>query len=396
MAVCRIRLCYTLNSFDLGGAESVALDLARNHDRSRFDVEVAALIEPTRSAPSEMRERFHAAGVRTHAIVQGGFRSPAALMRIFSYLQRGHFDIVHGHNRGSDYWGARLAPLAGIRAVAWTRHSTYDDMSRRQAARYRGLVRRGARVVAVSKAVAGSCVEGDGLPEDAVETIVNGVDLERFRPRSAAERLAVRSALGLSADQLMVLFVARFMDLKAPESFVDLARRLHERDGRVRAFMCGYGPLDQRVRLLADATGGAVTVLGLRRDVPELLAACDLFVSTSRVEGLPLNVMEAMACGAPFVAPAIPQIVELVGDRQLLASHLVEPLPAPGSDPGPIIADWSEMAGCLLGDLGKRQAAGACGRQAMVEDYSVERMTRHYEEFFERLHDRSAAFPASR
>lgn len=385
MAARRIRLCYTLNTFDLGGAETVALDLARNHDRSEFDVEVAALIEPRREAQSEMRRRFEDAGISTKVIVQDGYRSPIALARIFDYLRRGRFDIVHGHNRGSDYWGSRLAPLAGVRHVAWTRHSIYGDMSAKQSARYQGLVRRGARIVAVSQAVARACIEGDGVPAGAVETIVNGVDLERFRPRPPEDRDRVRAELGLQPGQLMLLYVARFADLKAPEAFVELACRLHSRDARIRAFMCGYGPLDERLRRLAGESGGAVTVLGLRSDVPDLLAACDLFVSTSRVEGLPLNVMEAMACGAAFVGPAIPQIVELLGGRTLLEAQLMSPLPDPGRDAGTVIDGWAGHVAGVLEDAGRRRLVGECGRQAMVDDYSVQRMAGRYEDFFRRL-----------
>lgn len=385
MAARKLRLCYTLNTFDLGGAETVALDLARHHDRSRFDVEVVSFIEPRRDGNSAMRQRFEAAGVRTHAIVQDGFRSPVALARIVAFLAKGRFDIVHGHNRGCDYWGARLGPLAGVRHASWTRHSIYDDMTAQQRARYRSLVARGARIVAVSRAVEQACIEGDGVPAQFVQTIVNGVDLERFRPREPAERTRIRSQLGLSPDQLMLLYVARFTELKAPETFIDLACRLQARDKRIRGFMCGYGQLDASLRQLAAASNGAVTVLGLRDDVPDLLAACDLFVSTSRVEGLPLNVMEAMACGAAFVAPAIPQIVELVGGRQTLAAQLMEPLPAAGLEAGPVIDGWASLASASLADPARLGSVGDCGRQAMVDDYSVQRMTGRYEEFFTRL-----------
>lgn len=385
MASRRLRLCYSLNTFDLGGAETVALDLARHHDRSRFDVEVVSFIEPRRDGRSAMRQRFDAAGVRTHAIVQDGFRSPVALARILSFLARGRFDIVHGHNRGCDYWGARLAPLAGIRHASWTRHSIYGDMSPRQRARYRGLVARGARIVAVSRAVELACVEGDGISAQSVQTIVNGVDLTRFRPRGPAERARIRARLGLSSEQLMLLYVARFTELKAPETFIDLACRLKIRDGRIRGFMCGYGHLDASLRHLAAASNGAVTVLGVRDDVPDLLAACDLFVSTSRVEGLPLNVMEAMACGAPFVAPAIPQIVELIGGRPPLKAQLMEPLPVTGAASGRVIESWAALASASLADAKRLGIVGNCGRQAMVDDYSVQRMTARYEEFFTQL-----------
>lgn len=381
----RLRLCYTLNTFDLGGAETVALDLARHHDPSAFAVEVVALIEPTRAAESDMHRRFREAGVRTHAIIQPTYRSPQALWRIYSYLRRGHFDVIHGHNRGADYWGSRLGRLAGVRHTSWTRHLVYQDMPPKQAARYQGLVAGGSRVIAVSQTVRQACENREGLDAQGLETIVNGVDLARFRLMPPDERASVRGRLGLTGEDRMLLFVGRFSDQKAPEAFVSLVTRLRQGDARVRGFMCGYGPLQATVEGLAKASGGGVTVLGLRDDVPDLLAACDLFVSTSRNEGLPLNVMEAMACGAAFVAPAIPQIAELTGQRAGLDQQLMSPPPLTGEVPEAILAEWTVTAAAVLADSERRGRVGACGRQVMVEEFSVERMTRRYEDFFRRL-----------
>lgn len=378
----RLRICYTLNTFDLGGAETVALDLARHHDAAAHDVVVAALIEPKRQAEPAMRARFRAAGVRTHAIVQPSYRSPLALARIFAFLARGSFDVVHGHNRGADYWGARLAKLAGVRTVSWTRHLIYDDMPIKQARRYRELVRGGAGVVAVSEAVKGACREFEGIDPESVTTITNGIDLLRFRAIERDERVRIRAALNVAPDDRLLLFVARFAEAKAPGVFVELVRRLRLRDPRVRGFMCGYGPLDAEVRRLADITGGAVAVLGLRSDVPQLLGACDLFVSTSRNEGLPLNLMEAMAAGAPFVAPDIAPIRELVAGHLPLERQLAPVLPVRDADLGHALASWESLICDTLGDAPRREAIGVLGREVMRAEYSVDRMVRRYEEYF--------------
>lgn len=362
----------------------MALDLARYHDPTAFDVEVVALIEKARDGESEMQKRFREAGVRTHAIVQRDYRSPWALWRIFSYLKRGRFDIVHGHNRGSDYWGARIGAVAGVPGRSWTRHLVYDDMTAKQSRRYRAMAGSGARVVAVSEAVRSACLRIEGLDGSRVETIVNGVDLSRFRPLAGPERIAVRARLGLTPGQRMLLFVGRFSEQKCPEGFVALVERLRESHPEVRGFMCGYGPLQDSLVRMAASTNGGVEVLGLRSDVPDLLGACDLFVSTSRNEGLPLNLMEAMSCGVPFIAPAIPQIVELtLGDREL-AKQLMPPPPV-GMPSAELVRTWARLAEAALEDPGRCAMVGQRGREIMSENFSVQTMTGRYEEFFRRL-----------
>ena len=108
-------------------------------------------------------------------------------------------------------------------------------------------------------------------------------------------------------------------------------------------------------------------ILGRRSDIPELLGAADLFVSTSRNEGLPLNVMEAMAAGTPFVASGIAQIRELVAGDADLKGHLYEQPPLVG----PVLG-----APDNLGGLGMR------GRQIIGRDFSLTRLVNNYEQLY--------------
>lgn len=378
----KIRICYALNSFEVGGAETVALDLARSHDPDRFEVEAVALIEPSSDGRSEMRSRFEAAGVRTEVIRQRSYRSPLSLWRIYRYLRRGRFDIVHGHNRGADYWACRIGAAAGIRHLFWTRHLVYRDFTPKQLRRYASLARRDCRVIAVSEAVRRACLETENLPERQVTTIVNGIDTDRFAPLSEEDRTCKRAELGLGDDELLLLFVGRFSEQKAPESFVALIAELRRRGLPVRGVMCGYGPLEAELRRLAGSGEAGTAILGMRSDVPELLGSCDLFVSTSRNEGLPLNVMEAMSAAAPFVGPGIPQVAELVATRPALQGRLYAPPPAEGPVPADRVAGWADHVAAILADRSGEGAIGAMGREVIRDDFSLGRMVRSYEELF--------------
>lgn len=379
----KIRICYVLNNFGMGGAETVALDLARMHSPLRYEVEVLAALEGSDTGISEMHRRFLEAGVATHVIRQRNFRNPLSLWRLYSYLKTGGFDLVLGHNRGSDYWAVRLGRLAGVPHRFWTRHLTYLDMSPRQLQKYRNIAAVVDRVVAVSEAVREACIHTEGIPAEKVITIVNGIDLGKYRPLTAPEKIAKRTSMGWGQAERILLFVGRLSDQKAPEAFVDLVRLAQEQDPGLRGVMCGAGPLQTALEERVRVSGARVDILGMRPDVPALLGAADLFVSTSRNEGLPLNVMEAMSAGLPFVGPGIPQIRELTFGFPEMEGQLTACPPAEGLVPGKIVQQWAEVIMETLGDANRLEVVGRIGRDIICDHFSLEKMVRGYEEIFD-------------
>lgn len=381
----RIKVCQVLNCYQVGGAETVALDLARSLDPSRFESLAVAVIEPASSGDEPpMRRRFREAGVPTHALEHRQFRDPRTLWDMVRFFRRERPDIIHGHNRFADLWAARCGRWAGVPHRIWTRHLVYQDMTPRQLARYRRLGASTPVVIAVSNAVAKHCVQTEGMAADRVRTVVNGIDTDRYRPLPATLRRTVRDRLGVAPDESMLLFVGRLTAQKDPEAFIALVGALRARGLAVRGFLCGRGDLAERLAARCTPTSGA-TLLGLRDDVPELLASCDLFVSTSRNEGLPLNVMEAMACGAAFIAPDLDQIAQLVAGSDDLAASL---LPRHGDDGPPTdaaMAIWTDLAAARLAAGEQRRRCGEVGRNLIVERFSLSRMVRQHEAIYEEL-----------
>lgn len=379
----RIRVCQILNRFVVGGAEMVALDVASGLDPDRFESLVVAVLETTADGEPEMRRRFREAGVATHALRRRSFRDPRAIIDLFRCFRRLRPDIVHGHQRFSDLWACRVGRWAGVPRCIWTRHSVYRDMNSRQIHRYRSLAARTPLVLAVSDAVRRNCIEVEGLSPERVHTIVNGIDVERFRPRPGPERAAMRAVLGVADAEFLILFVGRLSLEKAPEAFPRLVAGLRERGLPVRGFVCGAGPQEELVR--AAARGAPVSLLGVRNDVPELLAASDLLVSTSRIEGLPLNIMEAMAAGTAFVGPDLDQVLQLVAGEPDLEAGVYRQPPAHGDVSATLIDEWVGVAaGRLVDDEGRRRA-GARGRAVIVQRFSRERMIQAHEQVYAEL-----------
>jgi glycosyltransferase involved in cell wall biosynthesis len=380
----KLRVCQVINRFMVGGAETVALDLSRRLDPDRYEVRVLAPFVPVRdSGHADMEERFRAAGVATDTLDVSSFRNPLSILRLYRYLRRGRFDIVHGHNRLSDAWAVEIGALAGIPHRFWTRHLVYQDMTPALVRRYSRLSRKADMVFAVSDAVRENCIGVERIAPEKVVTLVNGIDTDRFAPLAEEAIAAKRGELGVAPDEHMLLFVARMNEQKAPEGFVRLVWKLRETGVPVRGFMCGTGPIEEEVRGLIASGPGGVDLLGVRNDVPALLGTADLFVSTSRNEGLPLNVMEAMSSGAAFVAPDIEQISCLLAGSELRDMCLYAPPPR-GELPDELIGAWAAKVAAVVGDDGWRGKVGAGSREIIRAEYSLERMVAAYQDHYER------------
>ena len=143
-----------------------------------------------------------------------------------------------------------------------------------------------------------------------------GVDTTRFSPNvlSAQERLAMRAELGVEPDCCMILSVGELIPRKNYKTAIDSI--VKRKDSSIRYYICGQGMLRSEIEEYVKAQGVSdrVVLLGYRRDIPQLCACADVFLHTSHQEGLPVAVMEAMACGTPIVASRIRGNVDLIED----------------------------------------------------------------------------------
>lgn len=157
-----------------------------------------------------------------------------------------------------------------------------------------------------------------------------GVDTTTFCPCALTkeDRSAMRAALGLKPEQRMILSVGELISRKNYKTAIDSIAKLDP--AQVRYYICGQGVLRAEIEEYAKAQGVAdlVVFLGYRRDIPQLCVCADVFLHTSSQEGLPVAVMEAMACGTPVVASRIRGNVDLIEDG--VNGFLCDPMDAAG------------------------------------------------------------------
>jgi glycosyltransferase involved in cell wall biosynthesis len=149
-----------------------------------------------------------------------------------------------------------------------------------------------------------------------VEVVTHGIDTGTLRPADGETRRAARAALGIDADAPVVGTVGNFTVKKDQARLLDAAARLVDEHPGLRVVLVGDGPLEHELRAHAERLGlaDATVFTGSRDDVYALLPAFDLFALSSRFEGLPIALLEAMACGVPPVVTRVGGIPEVVTD----------------------------------------------------------------------------------
>jgi glycosyltransferase involved in cell wall biosynthesis len=299
-------IAHVLSSFEMGGQERVALDLAREQIARGHRVLAISLA----AAPDgPIAEAFAAAGAIVSRVPKGPGVDPSVAWRLRSVLRDAGVDVVHTHNPLPLAYGAVAGRLARA-AVVHTKHGANPDGGRRLLLRQLGGHLAHA-YVAVSSATAAVARRNRECPPSRLHTVPNGVDLAAFAHDDEA-RAAVRAELGIPAEAWVFGTVGR---LRVEKNFPALVRAAAPLLGpQARLVIVGDGVEMPKIRAAAAAAGVTEwTVLaGARSDVPRLLSAFDAFVMSSDTEGLPLGLVEAMAAGLPVVATDVGGIGEVL------------------------------------------------------------------------------------
>jgi glycosyltransferase involved in cell wall biosynthesis len=267
-----------------------ALGRAATRRGDRFVV--VATDVPGATWPAELR----AGGVAVHLV-----RGAREMLRV---LEEVGPTIVHAHFTRYDL------PVLGIAGARffWHLHSHRENASAAARVRawlkYRVFGRAVTALVAVSHEIAREVVAWSGEPE-RVAVIHNGIDLDRFRPPSPAERLAARTAFGIGPDERVVLFFERV----AYKGGVTVRTALASLAG-VRALVTGGPPA---ARAAFETLPGAI-VLERAADARELYWAANALAFASDREAFGYVLAEALACGLPIAASDIPIVTEICGD----------------------------------------------------------------------------------
>lgn len=350
-----------------GGAETVVRAIARGLPARGIDPTVVCL-----RAPGEIGGEIAAAGTEVLSGLRSG-GTPRALIGLAGLMRgRRSAALLCLDHHDAIALGVTAARLAGLRGRALAVHSTGlwgrpGSFTRAD----RGFLGGFAKIIAVAEGHRAYLRDREGIPDERLVVIHNGVDLGRFNPPDGTERRRARRELGVDPGAYVAVIVAALRPEKNHAMLLRAAARLRESDERFVLLVVGEG---SEMGPLRDAAGrlrlgDTIRFLGRRPDVPEVLAAADVSVLCSHpvVETFPLSVLESMACARPVVATSVGSIPEMIDDG-------VEGMLVPAGDEDALVA---ALAG-LGRDPSRRAEMGARARERVEARYSEDAMIDRY------------------
>ncbi len=374
------KVLHVIQSMEAGGAERVVAEYTKWHDRSCYEPEVCCVLS---SGP--FADSVAATGVPVHVLGRKSRIDLRAIVTLATIIRRGRFDVVHNHNFTALAAGLPASILGRARCVVRTEHNVVHTRGPARHYLSRAAALSEDAQIAVSAAVRRAHTECRRIPRARFVTIRNGIDEERLVP--GADRAAVRRELGLPDDAVVCLNIGSLTEQKNRRTLLDATARLSDIEA-LRVLVVGSGPEKEELEARVGELGlsGRVLFLGQRLDVPDLLAASDIFVLSSDWEGLPITILEAMASGVPCVATAVGGVPEALTDG--VTGLTVEP-GRPGA-----LADGIRT---LARDPELRARMAGAARDEFEQRFRAEQMVRQTEALYDMaLAGRAALAPAGR
>ncbi|HEY6902635.1 MAG TPA: glycosyltransferase family 4 protein [Puia sp.] len=367
----KIRVLECIRQGQIGGGESHLLSLVENLDRSRFEPVVLSFTD------GPMVERLRAMGVTTHVLYTERPFDVTKWSKVKDLMKKEAVDLVHAHGTrasSNTLWAARNLHIPLVYTVhGWSFHNDQHPLVRRlRIMGERWITSRSSVNISVSASNRQSGIEV--IPGLRAEVVNNGIDQQKFSPVKTFKD--VRQELGIATDAILVLFIARFTSHKQPLTLIKAFKEASAQDSRLRLLMVGDGDEKAAGLQLAKELGLEEKVIfqSFRQDVPDVLAAADIFVLPSLWEGLPIGLLEAMAMGKAVVATRVDGTREVVQDGT--NGVMVEP--------GDIKA-LSAAIVTLTEDVVLRDRLSRNAIRTIREQFNATSMTKRIEQIYDEL-----------
>ncbi len=378
-----MRVLVVIDSLVIGGTEQSVAELVPRVVDAGIDVTVATLHHRETGYVADLRRGGHDVRV----LRARGF---AAKVRELRGLLRARTpDVVHTQLFDADLAGRMAATATPTRVLTSLVNTSYEP-ARRRDPRVRAHRLEVARFVegwtarhltdhfhAVSATVKASAVRHLGLARERITVVERGRDPARLGEPGPERRHRARATLGLDPDTRVLLNVGRQEFQKGQRDLLEAFDVIAAERPDVLLLVAGRagqssGDLEERRRRSPHRE--RIRILGARDDVPELLAAADVFVSSSRYEGLPGAMLEALALGVPIVASDIAPHRDVVADG---ASGLLVPV-----EDAPALA---AAVGRVLDDSALTRALAARGREEFAARFTLDASVRRMIELYDRV-----------
>ena len=351
----RIKVLHLITSLEVGGAQQGLLLGLPRFDPDRYEHVICSLMDRMR-----MAAQFRQAGIEVHSLGLSRKTDLAVTLRLRTLLKQLRPDILHTYLLHSNVLGRIVGRLVGVPVIV-SSERTIGQANRwgRLATRLTNPL---TNAVEVNSETGARAIERDlGVPAGKIEVVRSGIDLDAFGGLS--KRTEIRSELGLTGDQHLVLYVGRLRRVKGVEHGIRAFASASVQHENMHMALAGEGEQLGYLRNLANELGISerISFLGVRNDLPDLFSAADSVLMPSLNEGFPRTAIEAMAAGKPVIATRVGGTPEAIveGETGILVPS----------------ADIDAMASALVklvGDRGLQSRLGKAGRRRAEQNYPVD------------------------
>jgi glycosyltransferase involved in cell wall biosynthesis len=378
----QVHVVFSIDTMSVGGTEMNAVRTAERLDADRYRLTVVTL-----RGNGPLAERYERIGVPIvrfpifNLYGRSALRQGALLAR---FLRGERADIVHCHDRYSNFFTVMAARAAGVPVVIASKRWTHSPI-RYHLANAIGF-RAATRVLANSSSVARSLRDRDLIPAKRIVVVPNFVDEEAFEAPSPSVLARWRNELRLRHDDLVVGIIASLTPIKDHATLLRAIAVLAPRFPTLHLVIVGEGPLRSALAALAqqlDITD-RVRFAGLRPQTPSFHFLFDVSVLCSTSEGFPNSIIEAMAAARPVVATAVGGIPDAVREAD---TGLLVPPSAP--------ADLADALVRVLTDPIRARAMGRAALTRARSEYHARIVVGSLEALYDQLLAASSVKPHS-
>lgn len=378
MAVGRktIRVVHLITSLNVGGGQMDLFKAVTRFDPARIESTVISLV-----APGKIGKLLEERGIPVFSLnMRPGCPNPLAVWRLKNLLDRIRPHLLQTYLYHADLLGYLAGRWAGVPIILWNLLQSRMDFGQYRPTTWFTVwlcarLSRGVRRIVVNSVAGIRAHALLGYDASRMVLIPNGYEVERFRPDPESYR-EVRQELALPPDTLVVGMLARFDPQKDHATFLRAASLVAKAHPGVVFLMGGNGvtsgnPAFARILRKCSLPGERLRLLGEVSDMPRILAALDLFVSSSAFgEGHPNVVGEAMCCGVPCIVTDVGDCALMVGNTGLVV---------PPRDAGALARainqalSWSAL---------ERRRRGLAARKRMVSNFEINRVNARRESLY--------------
>ncbi|MDD5259286.1 MAG: glycosyltransferase family 4 protein [bacterium] len=356
------------------GAEKVVINLAKGLQASGHNIVIGTLLDEKRSDRILTKEAQES-GIKIIEIPCEGKYDKRTIPFINKYIQQEQFDIVHSHGYKANFYAGVSRLPAACKRVA-TCHNWLGQSPKMLFYRWldKKVLKKFDAIIAVSEIIRRE-IEKAGISLGKVNKIYNGIIIEDYSQKQGAAD-HIRKEFNLSATDKVIGCIGRLSPEKGQRSLIKALVGSKNEPSKIKALIIGDGPLLGQLSNLAHKLNvyGQVVFTGVRQDIPDILAAIDIFVLPSLTEGLPMALLEAMAAKKPVIATAVGEVPQVIDHE--VSGFLIQPNDHEG---------LKKMIRYILNNKEKAQQVAEKGFGELQARFSMQQMVESYSNLYLKL-----------